>query len=260
MRCENGFNRQLSGPRAGRQCLKDQITQLKRPDTVGPRELSSQTTQPAEGSVWGSLPDASRRLVTATLVFAFVQLLLVDVYFRLQELPQINQYLAGQPLNFVEDGIQYSPMVVSGLVCAVLIAAVVIYVNLKSRGSSTSGLYWLGGAWLIVSVALVLDLLIDTFEIKWPIIALFAYVGIRYWKGVRRNSLGLVLAPAVAVIGALDGLNHSSGQDCVTSGLDACSGKAVSDIYLVILLLILVYLTIQPYLGQSNSKAATESS
>lgn len=126
-----------------------------------------------------------------------------------------------------------------------LIAASVILVNSKLKEGSAARLSWLGSAWLLASVVLVLDLMIDTFEVKWPIIILFAYAGLRYWKGVRRNLLSLVLSPAVAVIAALDGVNHFGGQDCVQTGLDACPGKAVSDIYLVIILLLLMYVTLK---------------
>jgi hypothetical protein len=220
-------------------------------------ELTVQKTPAKEQSAWARLPLLSRRLIVVTIVIAFAQLLLVDVYFRLQELPAINQYLAGQPLNFIEDGIQYTPMVVSGLIYAILIAITIIYADLKARKSGGE-LSWIGSLWLIASVALVLDLLIDTFEIKWPVIILFAYTGIRSWKGVRRNWLGLILAPAVAAIAILDGLNHASGQDCVSSGLDACPGKAVSDVYLVLVLMVLLYVTLRPFVHSANIEPTSD--
>ena len=205
--------------------------------------------QPAPaGSVWDYLTVLQRRFVLAAIVLAFSQLILVDLFFRIQELPQINQLLAeGSSPNLIEDGIAYPPFVISGLVCGLLVAASVIFVNSKLKEGSAARLSWLGSAWLLASVILVLDLMIDTFEVKWPIIILFAYVGLRYWKGARRNPLGLVLSPAVAVIAALDGANHFGGQDCVQTGLDACPGKAVSDVYLVVVLLLLMYVTIREH-------------
>jgi hypothetical protein len=204
--------------------------------------LATPRSQPAQ-TIWGSLETSQRRLISAALILGFSQLILVDLYFRLQELPQINGYLAGGSLNFVEDGIEYPPFALSGVACGVMIAASIILVNSSVKGASTLEQRWLGSAWLLASAALVLDLMIDTFEVKWPVIILFAYVGFRYWKGSKRNALAVILAPSVAVIATLDGLNHLSGQDCVQSGLDACPGKAVSDIYLVIILLVLTYLT-----------------
>jgi hypothetical protein len=218
--------------------------------------MTVQTTPPIEQPAWEGLPLYSRRLIIVTIVSAFAQLLIVDAYFRLQELPEINQYLAGQPLNFIEDGIQYPPMVVSGLICAILIAFTIIYADWKVREGGGS-MPWIGSLWMVTSVALVLDLLIDTFEIKWPVIILFAYTGLRSWKGAEHNWLGLILAPTVIVIAALDGLNHASGQDCVSGGLDACPGKAVSDIYLVFILFVLLYVTLRPYLSGGSPSSRT---
>jgi hypothetical protein len=195
-------------------------------------------------TVWGVLPVSKRRFVVAALIVGFSQLILVDLYFRIQELPQINQCLAGGPLSFIEDGIQYPPFVLSGLACGVLVATSVILVNSSVRRNGTLGPSWLGSAWLLASCALIIDLMMDTFEVKWPVIILFAYVGLRYWMGSKRNVLAVVLALVMTVIAALDGLHHAGGQDCLQTGLASCTGKAVSDIYLTIALLILTYLTI----------------
>ena len=208
--------------------------------------MVTRTTESAPRSVWESLSGRQRRFVSGALIIGFAQLILVDVFFRLQELSQIQQFLAGgTPSNLIEDGIQYPPFVWSGLACGTLVAASVILVNSKAKAGPAGKLTWLGSAWLIASALLVLDLAIDTFELKWPIIILFAYGGLRYWKGVRHNWLSLILAPVVALIAAGDGLNHFSGQDCVPTGIDACPGKAVSDIYLVIMLLMLLYATVK---------------
>jgi hypothetical protein len=219
---------------------------------VGAAPTDSQTHtnstpgKPPDLSVWNSISSKERRLVLFAIVLAFIQLLLADSYFRLQELPAINQYLAGQASpTFLPDGIQYLPFVASGLVYASLIAFSVIVVNSRGGDNEVIALSWLGSAWLLASIALVLDLLIDTFEVKLPVIILFIYAGLRYWKGSKNNSLSLVLAPAVAAIAAADGMNHLGGQFCSATGLDACSAKAVSDLYLVIMLLSLTYLTLK---------------
>jgi hypothetical protein len=180
------------------------------------------------------------------MILGFAQLAILDIYFRIQELPAINQYLAGQSSSIsISDGIQYWPLVLSGLVYAVLIADSVILVNSRVRGTESIGLSWLGSAWLLASILLVLDLLIDTFEVKWPVIILFVYAGFRYWKGIKNNSVGFILAPAVTAIAAADGLNHLGGQFCPATGLDSCPAKAVSDLYLVVMLLFLTYLTLK---------------
>ena len=208
---------------------------------------SKMTAQVAPLSVWKGLSTAQRRFVTGALIVGFTQLFLIDLFFRLQELPQIQQVLAGGtiPSSLIQDGIQYPPFVLSSLACGALVAATIILVNSTIKTGVAVKLAWLGSAWLLASALLVLDLAIDTFEFKWPVIILFAYAGVRYWKGVRRNWLSLILAPVVALIAAGDGLNHLSGQDCVLTGIDACPGKAVSDIYLVIMLLVLLYATVK---------------
>ncbi|HZY46888.1 MAG TPA: hypothetical protein VFE96_03730 [Candidatus Bathyarchaeia archaeon] len=203
-----------------------------------------------ESSIWQNLPVFTKRFVLGALVLGFSQLILVDLYFRLQELPQIQQILAGTapPTIIIQDGIGYAPFVISALICGSLIIASVILVNSRPHEAEASQASWLGSAWLTASAILIVDLTIDTFEIKWPIILLFAYAGLRYWRGIRRNTLSLILAPIVTIIAGLDGLNHFSGQDCVQTGLDACPGKAVSDIYLVIVLLVLMYITARSFL------------
>ena len=196
-----------------------------------------------ESSAWSSLSYSRQLLVKAMLSIAFVQLLITDIYFRVQELPQIYQYLSGASgITFIEDGIGYPPFVVSALACGVLLAASVAIVNLKA-GRDAFGSSWLGSAWILASGLLVIDLAIDTFEVKWPIIALFVVVGFRSWKGPGRTSLGLILAPAVAAIAFLDGQNHLGGQDCASTGLATCQAKAISDVYLVLGLLVLTYVT-----------------
>jgi len=150
-------------------------------------------------------------------------------------------------LNFVEDGIEYPPFVLSALACGILVMGSIVLVDWKTKRASGSGQFWLGSFWLLASTALVLDLMIDTFEIKWPVIVLFVYVGVRYWKGARRSTPGLIVAPAVALVALIDGMNHISGQDCVSTGLDVCPAKGISDVYLVIILLVLTYVTATSY-------------
>jgi hypothetical protein len=202
--------------------------------------------RPSYPSIWKSIPPTERRFILLAISLAFVQLFVVDVYFRIQELSAINQYLGGQTQSIaIPDGIQYWPFVLSGLVYALLVAASVILVNSSIKSTESIGLSWLGSAWLLASIPLVLDLLIDTFEVKWPIIILFVFAGFRYWKGIKNNSVSFVLAPAVTAIAAADGLGHLGGQFCPATGLDSCSAKAVSDLYLVAMLLFLTYLTLK---------------
>lgn len=54
-----------------------------------------------------------------------------------------------------------------------------------------------------------------------------------------------MLGPLVTIIAAGDGLGQLTGSFCQPSGLDACSAKAVSDTYLVIMLLALMYFTMR---------------
>jgi len=205
--------------------------------------VKAQDARQVSTSVWQSLSVSERRFVLGALVIGFSQLILVDLYYRIQELPAINQYYAGmQPTILLESGINYPPFVVSGLVCIALLALPIILVTSQTKQGGASAI-WLGSAWLLATIVLIVDLMLDTFEIKWPVIILFAYAGLRYWRGVKRDSLSLILAPAIAVISGLDGLHHLSGQDCLQTGLDACPAKAVSDIYLVMMLLVLTYLT-----------------
>src|SRR5207249_2234267 len=138
---------------------------------------------------------------------------------------------------FLPDGILYQPLVLSVLTYSVLVAASVLLVNSRSKGSANLELTLLGSAWILASVPLAFDFLVDSFELKVPVAILFVYAGLRYWKGVRNNPLGFVLAPLVTVIAAVDGMGHLAGSFCQPGGLDACSAKAVSDTYLVMMLL-----------------------
>jgi hypothetical protein len=174
-----------------------------------------------------------------TFVFlAFAQLTVVDVWFRLQEFSLGTKVIGG-------DGITYLPFDLSAVICGVLVAASVLVVALSNRGRTVEHeTLQLGNAWMLASVPLVLDNLIDTFEVKIPIIILFVIVGLRYWKGIRNSHLSLMLSPFVALIVAADGLGHLAGNFCGPGGLDACSVKAISDTYLLMIMLVLTYLTI----------------
>jgi len=183
--------------------------------------------------------------VLATIILGFLQFVLVDIYFRLQQLTLISKYFSGStPAIFFPDGMLYQPLVASVAIYSILVAASVVVVNSGSKGSANIELTLLGSAWILASVPLTFDFLVDSFELKLPVAVFFIYAGLRYWKGVRNNSLGFVLAPLVTAIAAVDGIGHLAGSFCQQSGLDSCSAKAVSDTYLVIMLLALVYFTI----------------
>ncbi len=180
------------------------------------------------------------------MVLGFLQFVLVDMFFRLQQLALISRYLSGSASAiFFPDGILFQPLVASVLVYSGLVAASVLLVNSGSKGSADLELTLLGSAWILASVPLSFDFLVDSFELKLPVAVFFIYAGLRYWKGVRNNSLGFVLAPLVTAIAAVDGVGHLAGSFCQPSGLDACSSKAVSDTYLVMMLLALMYFTIR---------------
>jgi hypothetical protein len=180
------------------------------------------------------------------VILGFLQFVLVDIYFRLQQITLVSKYFAGStsPI-FFPDGILYQPLVLSMLIYSVLLASSVLLVNSGSKGSANLELTLLGSAWILASVPLSFDFLVDSFELKIPMAVFFVYSGLRYWKGVRNNSLGFVLAPLVAAIAAVDGIGHVAGSFCQQSGLDSCSAKAVSDTYLVIMLLALMYFTVR---------------
>ncbi len=180
------------------------------------------------------------------LIAGFAQFVVVDIFFRLQELTLINQYLSGgTPASAIQDGILYQPLVVSMLVYGILVAASVMSVNSGKKNRDDLELTWLGSAWILASIPLLFDFLIDSFELKLPVAVLFIYAGLGYWKGARDNPFSFVLAPLVAFIAAADGIGHLTGSFCQPSGLDACSAKAVSDTYLVIMVLVLMYFTIR---------------
>lgn len=180
------------------------------------------------------------------LIAGFAQFVLVDIYFRLRELALINQYLSGgTPASAIQDGILYQPLVVSTLVYGMLIAASVMLVNSEKNSHDDLGLAWLGSAWILATIPLLFDFLIDSFELKLPVAVLFIYAGLRYWKGARNDPFSFVLAPLVAFIAAADGIGHLTGSFCQPNGLDSCSAKAVSDTYLVIMILVLMYFTVR---------------
>lgn len=202
--------------------------------------------QTSQLSDWESISPQRRRLVLTALVLGFSQFVLVDVYFRLQELASINQYLAGSAsTEIVGDAIRYPPMVVSFLVYGILIGGSVLWVNSWTKKSANLELVLLGSAWILASIPLAFDFLVDSFELKLPVAVLFIYAGLRYWKGSRNNPYGFILAPLVTFIAAGDGIGHLTGAFCGPTGLDSCSAKAVSDSYLVMMLLALMYFSIR---------------
>ena len=192
---------------------------------------------------WGLLTTRQKRLVSTAIIAGLLQFFAVDFYFRLQQLSIINQYLAGNSGGLPSDGIRFLPLDASVVAYAALISGSALVVHSKAKNRAGLGFVLLGSAWVLASVPLMFDFLIDSFELKLPIAVLFVYSGVRYWKGNRNNPFSFVLAPLVTIIATLDGISHLSGSFCGQNGLDSCAAKAVSDTYLVIILLGLMYLT-----------------
>lgn len=164
--------------------------------------------------------------------------MILDVVFRWAE-------VSGGGAIRAEGGIGYLPFDLAVVAYAVLVvAAVLVVVRSVSVREVESATVWLGAAWMLASIPLMLDLLVDTAEFKWPVIVLFVVVTFRYWKGARNSHIPLMLAPVMVAIAALDGLGHSSGQFCAPTGLDACPVKALSDVYLVMVFVGLTAVTL----------------
>ena len=194
-------------------------------------------------SVWEGLSQNQRKFIVVSLTVAIVQFVLVDVYFRLQQLSAINGYLSGTTGEIPGDGITYLPLFLSLLVYGAAAAAPVALANFRAKPGLNPALL-LGSAWILASVALSFDYLVDSFEPKLAIAALFLFVGVRYWRGSADNSMAFILGPLVTIVAAGDGFAHISGLFCSASGLDSCSAKAISDSYLVMMLLPLTYFTV----------------
>jgi hypothetical protein len=142
------------------------------------------------------------------------------------------------------EGIEHIPLEISTVVFSAIIVASVFLVNRESKEVADRGLVWLGDAWMLLTIPFVFDFLIDSFYGKPLIMGLFAIVGILYWKGRRNNPLGFVVSFFTAAIVAGDGLGHLKGGHCVPTGITGCPVKAVSDFYLLMVLLPLTYATV----------------
>lgn len=136
------------------------------------------------------------------------------------------------------DGIRFLPLVLSVVAYGILIGVAALLVA-RSAGPDPGDLALarLGNVWVLASIPLMFDFLIDSFPGKLAINVLFLVAGIRYWKGRRNSYLSLLLAPLTALIAVADGFGHLQGAFCSGSALDACPAKAVSDFYLVMILL-----------------------
>ena len=186
-------------------------------------------------TIWDSISTTRRNLVLSALILGFSLFVLVDVFYRIQ-------YLAH---GWGGDGILYLPLDLSAVGFASLVIFSVLSVILSSGPKNADPVALrLGAAWLLVSIPLVFDFLVDSFEARLPVVLLFIIVGIRYWKGHRKSYLSLILSPLVVFVAAADGLGHLQGNFCPPPGIDACSSKAVSDTYLVMVLLLLTFITI----------------
>jgi hypothetical protein len=185
--------------------------------------------------LWSTITTSTRRIVLAALSIGFLSLILVDVLFRTQE------FVAGG----VRQAILYTPFQLTAVAYSGLTVLSVLTCIRFSRGSKIEPeTLHLGTAWMLASIPLIMDYLIDTFEPKLPVIALFLILGVRYWSGTRNSYLGLVTAPLMVVIASLDGLFHLLGNFCSATEFVSCSVKGVSDVYLTMIFLVLTYMTI----------------
>lgn len=215
-------------------------------------EVSTGRTDPfvegekAPSQLWGTIPTSRRRVVLAASLIGFLSLILVDVLFRMQE------SVAGG----IKQAILYPPFQLTAVVYSGLTVLSVLACIRSSRGSKIDPeTFRLGTAWMLASIPLIMDYLIDTFEPKLPVIALFLIIGVRYWSGTRNSFLSLVTAPLMVVIASLDGVFHLLGNFCSATEFVSCSVKGVSDIYLTMIFLVLTYMTIS---GRSKKLGVRE--
>ncbi len=164
------------------------------------------------------------------VILAFVVLIGGIVSFRL--------------LTNISEGIESLPLGALSVIFSVLVIVSVAIATSKSKRIAGKELIWVGNLWMLSTIPLTFDYLIDSFDGKVIIIALFALAGFLYWKGVRNNWLGFMTSIVTTTLVAGDGLGHLRGEHCISSGFTACPVKAVSDFYLFMVLLILSYGTV----------------
>jgi hypothetical protein len=209
-----------------------------RPPTsaAAPPPSSSESAQPAPSiTAWRALSPAGRKLVLSALALAPALLVVAGIAYAQQDAP-----------GGITEAIRYPPLIVTALAYTGLVCAAIALGLRSGAASGVSGkTFWLGVAWLLASVPLVLDILLDTFELKLLVIALFLAIGITYWRGNQNSSLALFVAPFMVIVVVGDGLSHLvGGSFCGEVGIQSCSVKAVSDIYLFMIMLVLTFLTL----------------
>jgi hypothetical protein len=202
--------------------------------------VAGRTDSPVDGTrepsqLWSTIAPIRRKVVLAALSAGFSSLILVDVLFRMQE----------SVPGGVREAILYTPFQLSAITYSGLTVLSVLTCTRYNRESKVEPeTLRLGTVWLLASIPLIMDYMIDSFEPKLPVIALFLYVGVRYWNGARNSYVALVMAPLMVVIASLDGLFHLMGNFCSATAFDSCSVKGVSDVYLTMVFLVLTYVTI----------------
>jgi hypothetical protein len=184
---------------------------------------------------WDSILPAHRRFITAALVVGFASMVLTDVLLRLQ------LFTAGPSPSA---GIEFFPMDLWAFSFGGALIASVGLVFRFSSGTPDRKPLLLGSLWLLALIPLSVDYLIDSFEVKIPVMVLFAFAAVQYWKGSVDNPYAFVLAPLVSIIVVGDGLGHLGGAFCPPTGLDSCSAKAVSDLYLSLIMIGLTIVTL----------------
>ena len=199
----------------------------------GHRTIGSQ----GPDSVWTRLTGSERRFVLLAFTLGLALVLATTAWWALDLLARGGS----------GDGILFPPMVFAlGMYTALVGIASVLPVRAAGADREIQGLARLGAVWALASIPLMFDYLLDSFPGKLLVNALFLVVGIRAWKGLRNSFLSLFLAPLTALIAVADGLGHMAGSFCaVGRALDACPAKAVSDFYLVMLLVVVTAVTLR---------------
>ena len=185
--------------------------------------------------LWRTLTPFKRKLILAAFSIGFLSLILADILFRTQDsIPGgVNQAILYTPFQLT--AISYSGLALFSIITGMR----------SIRGSRVEPVTLrLGTAWVVASIPLIIDYMIDPFEPKIPVVALFLFVGVRYWSGARNSYLGLVTAPLMVAIASLDGLFHLMGNFCSATAFDSCSVKGISDVYLTMIFFTLTYMTI----------------
>ncbi len=139
---------------------------------VAPREAEAARTE----SVWTRLPRTHSRFVLLGFIPGIVLIVAGSAGWGLEI----------QATGFVGDGILYLPLDLAVAAYAALMGiSVLLAVRAAAADHEVQSLARLGGIWVLASIPLMFDFLIDSFPGKLLINVLSVLAGIRYWKGLR---------------------------------------------------------------------------